>query len=235
MGTSQGLLRDITGGVLGWFAWWMVVSAAAAAHAQTAPTPHEAHRLHADAAAYIAALDDPKRDAWQKPREVIAALGLRQGERIADIGAGSGYFALRFAHHVGTEGRVVAIDVSQEMLAHLEQQVKAAGLRNVETKLVPPDDPQLAEASIDRAFVCDVWHHVDDQAGYLQKLKHALRPSGQLVMIDFQKRELPVGPPLSMKIAREDLIAQLERLGFRLAREHTFLPYQYFLVFERSP
>jgi ubiquinone/menaquinone biosynthesis C-methylase UbiE len=73
---------------------------------------------------------------------------------------------------------------------------------------------------------------VDDQGSYLDKLKRALRPSGQLVMIDFHKRELPVGPPVSMKIAREDLIAQLERHGFRLAREHTFLPYQYFLVFE---
>ena len=220
--------------VLGWFACWVVVlSGAASARAQTAQSPHEAHGLHADPAAYIAALEDPKRDAWQKPREVIDALELRPGERIADIGAGSGYFALRFAHHVGAEGRVYAIDVSQEMLAHLEQRAKAAGLTHVEAKRVPPDDPELPEGSIDRAFFCDVWHHVDDQEGYLDKLKRALGPSGQLVMIDFHKRELPVGPPVSMKIAREDLIAQLERHGFRLAREHTFLPYQYFLVFER--
>jgi ubiquinone/menaquinone biosynthesis C-methylase UbiE len=208
------------------------VCGAASAHAQTAPSPPEAHRLHVDPAAYIAALEDPTRDAWQKPRDVIDALGLRAGERVADIGAGSGYFTLRFAHHVGADGRVYAIDVSQEMLTHLEQQVKAAGLTNVEAKRVPPDDPQLPEGSIDRAFFCDVWHHVDDQAGYLDKLKRALRPSGQLVMIDFHKRELPVGPPVSMKIAREDLIAQLERHGFRLVREHSFLPYQYFLVFE---
>jgi ubiquinone/menaquinone biosynthesis C-methylase UbiE len=216
----------------GWFVCWMVVSGASLAQAQTAQSPHEAHDLHADPAAYIAALEDPERDAWQKPREVIAALELRSGERVADIGAGSGYFALRFAHHVGTDGRVFAIDVSQDMLAHLEQQAKTAGLTNVEPKRVPPDDPQLADGSVDRVFVCDVWHHVGDQESYLDKLKRALRPSGQLVMIDFQKRELPVGPPVPMKIAREDLIAQLERHGFRLAREHTFLPYQYFLVFE---
>ena len=215
-----------------WFACWVVVSGAASVQAQTAQSPHEAHDLHADPAAYIAALEDPKRDAWQKPREVIDALDLRPGERIADIGAGSGYFALRFAHHVGADGRVFAIDVSQEMLAHLERQAKTAGVTNVEAKRVPPDDPQLADGSIDRAFFCDVWHHVADQEDYLDKLKRALRPAGQLVMIDFQKRELPVGPPVSMKIAREDLIAQLERHGFRLAREHTFLPYQYFLVFE---
>ena len=215
-----------------WFACWVVVSGAASVQAQTAQSPHEAHDLHADPAAYIAALEDPKRDAWQKPREVIAALDLRPGERVADIGAGSGYFSLRFAHHVGADGHVFAIDVSQEMLAHLERQAKTAGLTNVEARRVPPDDPQLADGSIDRAFFCDVWHHVADQEDYLDKLKRALRPAGQLVMIDFEKRELPVGPPVSMKIAREDLIAQLERHGFRLAREHTFLPYQYFLVFE---
>ena len=199
---------------------------------QTAPTAHEAHRLHTDVGAYIAALDDPARDAWQKPHEVIEALGLKEGERIADIGAGSGYFALRFARHVGA-GRVYAVDVSQDMVTHVQAQAKAAALANVQAILAPPDDPLLPEASIDRVFFCDVWHHVENQDAYLDKLTKALRPGGELVMIDFQKRELPVGPPVSMKIARGDLVAQLERHGFRLAHEHTFLPYQYFLVFTR--
>jgi ubiquinone/menaquinone biosynthesis C-methylase UbiE len=203
------------------------------ASAQTAPTAHEAHRLHADSTAYIASLEDPARDAWQKPHEVIEALALKSGERLADIGAGSGYFAVRFARHVGAGGRVFAVDVSKDMITHLETQAKAAGVSNVETILAPPDDPRLPDASVDRVFFCDVWHHVDDQAGYLEKLKKALRPGGEIVMIDFHKRDLPVGPPTAMKIAREDLVAQMESHGFRLAREHTFLPYQYFLVFTR--
>jgi arsenite methyltransferase len=203
------------------------------ASAQTAPTPHEAHRLHADSAAYIASLEDPARDAWQKPHEVIEALALKTGERVADIGAGSGYFALRFARHVGAGGRVFAVDVSKDMIAHLETQAKTAGVSNVETILAPPDDPRLPDGSVDRVFFCDVWHHVDDQAGYLEKLKKALRPDGEVVMIDFQKQDLPVGPPTAMKIAREALVAQMASHGFRLEREHTFLPYQYFLVFTR--
>jgi len=117
------------------------------------------------------------------------------------------------------------------MLAHLESRAKKAALSNIDTILAPPDDPNLPGASIDLVFFCDVWHHIDDQAGYLEKLKRALRPAGQIVMIDFQKRELPVGPPVDMKIARDDLVQQLASHGFRLAREHTFLPYQYFLVF----
>ena len=200
--------------------------------AQTVATPHDAHRMHGNSAAYIAALEDPARDAWQKPHEVVVALDLKPGETVADIGAGSGYFALRFARHVGAEGRVYAVDVSRDMLAHLERQAAEAKLANVRTIAAPPDDPQLPEGSIDRVFFCDVWHHIDDQAGYLAKLKKALRPGGQVVMIDFHKRDLPVGPPVSMKIAREVLLTEMAAHGFRLVKEHTFLPYQYFLMFE---
>ena len=228
---SRGMRHTPTTACCGLFALLVLGRAGAA---QTAPSTHEAHRLHADSAAYIASLEDPARDAWQKPHEVIEALGLRDGERVADIGAGSGYFALRFARHVGAAGRVLTVDVSKDMLAHLETRVKAAGLSNVQPILAPPDDPLLPDGSLDRVFFCDVWHHVDDQAGYLEKIKKALRPSGQVVMIDFHKRDLPVGPPVSMKIAREDLVAQMESHGFSLAREHTFLPYQYFLVFTRK-
>jgi ubiquinone/menaquinone biosynthesis C-methylase UbiE len=76
-----------------------------------------------------------------------------------------------------------------------------------------------------------VWHHVENQTKYLSLLKKMLKPGGEVVMIDFHKKELPVGPPLQVKIAREDLIKQMETNGFRLKQEHGFLPYQYFLVF----
>jgi ubiquinone/menaquinone biosynthesis C-methylase UbiE len=204
---------------------------ASAASAQTAPTAHDAHRLHADPEAYIGALDDPARDAWQKPHEVIEALGLRPGESIADIGSGSGYFALRFARHVGADGRVYAVDVDEKLLSHLEKAAARAGLSNVTPVLAPPDDPRLASGSVDRVFIANVWHHIDDQSGYLRRLVDALEPGGEVVMIDFHKRELPVGPPVAMKIARDDLVRQMEAHGFRLSREHTFLPHQYFLVF----
>ena len=139
-----------------------------AAAGQTAATGHDAHRLHRDSAAYIAALEDPARDAWQKPQEVLDALALREGERVADIGAGSGYFALRFARHVGNGGHVFAVDVSQDMLAHLEAQAKAAQLTNVQPLLAAAADPGLPDGSVDRVFFCDVWHHIDDQAAILK-------------------------------------------------------------------
>jgi ubiquinone/menaquinone biosynthesis C-methylase UbiE len=117
------------------------------------------------------------------------------------------------------------------MIRHLNRRVRDAGLANVQTVLADPGDPLLRERSIDRFVVVDTWHHIEDQPKYLGLMKKMLKPGGQVVMIDFHKRELPVGPRLAMKIAREDLIRQMEDNGFRLAQEHGFLPYQYFLVF----
>jgi arsenite methyltransferase len=192
---------------------------------------HEMHGLHQDPKAYIAMLEDPKRDAYQKPSEVVTALGLREGEIIADIGAGSGYFSFRLAHQVGGKGRIYAVDVSPEMILHLNRRIRATGTMNVISVLAPPDDPLLPDASLDRVFICNTWHHIEKQTEYLALLKKMLKPGGQITMIDFHKRPLPVGPPLEMKIAREDLIRQMEQAGFQLEREPVFLPYQYFLIF----
>jgi ubiquinone/menaquinone biosynthesis C-methylase UbiE len=198
-------------------------------------TMEEMHKLHADSKAYIAMLDDPARDAYQKPHEVITALALRDGERIADIGAGSGYFTLRFAEHVGGRGQVLAVDVSPDMIVHLNQRVRDAGLDNVRTILALPDDPMLAPASVDRVFICDTWHHIGNHPQYLSGLKKDLMPGGQVIIIDFRKTEMAVGPPPEMRVSRADVVAEFERNGFRLVKEHTFLPYQYFLVFAPAP
>ena len=199
--------------------------------AQTAATPQEMGHRHGDPAAYIASLENPARDAYQKPQEVVTALALREGEVIADIGAGSGYFAVRFARAVGPRGRVYAVDISPDMIRYLNRRIRDEELSNVTTVLSAPDDPLLPDGSVDRFVIVNTWHHIEDQPKYLSLMKRMLRPGGQVVHIDFQKRELPVGPPLSMKIAREDLVRQMEAAGFSLAAEHDFLPYQYFLVF----
>lgn len=192
---------------------------------------HQMHRLHDDPKAYIGALEDPKRDAYQKPHEVVHALGVKPGEVIADIGAGSGYFTFHLARHVGERGKIYAVDVNPDMVRHINRRIRELKTANVVSVLADPDDPLLFERSIDRFFICDVWHHVENRVKYLSRMKKMLKPGGEIVMIDFHKKELPFGPPLQMKMAREDLIEQMETNGFRLVKEHTFLPYQYFLVF----
>ena len=191
----------------------------------------EMHGLHNDPKAYIGSLEDPKRDAYQKPHDVLTALDPTPGEIIADIGAGSGYFTFPLARHVGERGKVYAIDVSPDMILHINRRIRDLGVINVVSILADPDDPLLADQSVNRFFFCDSWHHIENQAKYLALMKRMLKPRGEIVMIDFHKKELPVGPPLRMKIARTDLIKQMESNGFRLTKEHTFLPYQYFLVF----
>ena len=203
----------------------------AVAQDQTPRSHEEMHRLHQDPKAYIAMLEDPKRDEYQKPHEVMMALSLKPGETVADIGSGSGYFTLRIAAHVGDTGRVFAVDIDPAMIRFLNRRIRDAGVRNVQTILAEPADPLLPDASVDRFVIVDTWHHIEKPLDYLALMRRMLKPGGQVVMIDFQKRELPLGPPMAMKIAREDLVRQMEANGFHLVKEHTFLPYQYFLVF----
>jgi arsenite methyltransferase len=210
---------------------WLVLPALVPAQDGTKRNMHEMHRLHQDPKAYIAMLDDPKRDEYQKPHEVITALKLKAGEVIADIGAGSGYFTFRLAHHVGDAGRIYAVDVSPDMVVHLNRHIRDLKLKNVVSILAAPDDPLLADASVDRFFICDTWHHIENHTRYLALLKKMLKPGGQIVMVDFKKIQTPMGPPMEMRIDRDDLAKEMETNGFRLDAEYRFLPYQYFLVF----
>jgi ubiquinone/menaquinone biosynthesis C-methylase UbiE len=188
-----------------------------------------AHQHHPpqDAAEYARVLNDPARDAWQKPHEVITTLNLKPSDAIADIGAGPGYFSRRFANHAGT---VYAVDIDDKLLKMGAEGAPA----NYKSILAAPDDPRLANASVDTILFCDVLHHIENRPAYYKKLDAALKPGGRIVIIDFYKRPLPVGPPPEMKIDRDAVISEFKAAGFRLANSYDFLPHQYFLVFERA-
>jgi hypothetical protein len=111
------------------------------------------------------------------------------------------------------------------------ERVRDAGLDNVRTILALPDDPLLSDASVDRIFIWDTWHHITDRGHYAEKLRKTLRPGGQVVVVDFQKAPLSVGPPPEMGLSRAEVVADFEQHGFRFAREESFLPYQSYLVF----
>lgn len=194
-----------------------------------------AHQHHPPQSAdeYIKALEDPSRDEWQKPDLVVDSLGLKLGDEVADLGAGSGYFTIRLAREVGATGKVYAVDLDPKLLEYIERRAKEEQLENIQTILADPNDPKLGSNSVDLIFICDVLHHINDRAIYYPLLSRALRPSGRLVNIDFHKRKLPVGPPEEMKIDRKEMIKEVEPAGFNLAKEFDFLKYQYFLVFER--
>lgn len=217
-----------------------IVAFAICASCMIAPvlTGQEGHQhgphAHGSNDAYIRALEDPSREEWQQPDHVVQMLNVHPSEEVADLGAGSGYFSIRLAHEVGPAGRVYAVDVDREMLAHIERRAEEEGLQNIETIRSDPDDPKLGSRSVDLIFICNVLHHIENRAAYYPLLLRALRPGGRLVNIDFHKRDLPFGPPLEMKIDKKDCIREVESAGFRLVEDLDFLEYQYFLIFERA-
>lgn len=182
-----------------------------------------------DLAGYLARLEDPARVVWQKPDEVVAALGLRAGGVACDVGAGPGYFALRMARAVGPSGRVHAIDAEPRMLELLRARAAEAGLANVHP-LLAEDGAALPPEPADVVLVVNTFHHFADGAGYLRRLADRLRPGGRIVNIDFHAGELPFGPPPEQKVSREAFLAAAAGAGLAVADERTFLPYQYFVA-----
>ncbi len=194
------------------------------------PHHHDRHGNPGDLDAYVARLTDPDRDAWQRPEEVVAALGVEVGQTVADIGAGPGYFTLRLARAVGTRGRVFAVEVVVDLIRRLWRRIDEAGLGNVTPVLARDADSLLPPASCDRILVVDTFHHFPDGVAYLQRLAGALKPGGILANVDFHRRETPVGPPLEHRVAREDFLAAADRAGLAVVGEQDFLPYQYFVL-----
>lgn len=201
----------------------MLVAGCAAAQ-----SPHTHQHSFRDAEKWSHVFDDPKRDAWQKPHEVIQALALAPDARVADLGAGTGYFAARLANML-PGGRVYAVDVEQDMVRYLEARAQREGLRNIVSVKGEPDDPRLPE-KVDLILLVDVYHHIGDRTSYFRRLREALRPGGRIAVVDF-KLDSPAGPPRAARIAPEAVRTEMQAAGYSVAAEHSFLPYQYFLVF----
>lgn len=188
------------------------------------------HRFD-DAERWAAVFDDPARDEWQKPEAVVEALEVGLGDRVADIGAGTGYFTVRLARAVGEEGRVFAVEIESSLIDHLKARAGEAGLSQVVPVLAEPHDPGLPAAGVDVVLICDTWHHIDHRVRYLDRLAAALAPGGRVAVVDFREGDLPVGPPEGHKLGRDHVVAEFEEAGWHLTDERDILPYQYFLVF----
>jgi cyclopropane fatty-acyl-phospholipid synthase-like methyltransferase len=199
---------------------------AVAGRAQHGDQPH--HQRFEGAQEWSRVFDDPARDAWQKPHEVIQALKLAPDAVVADIGSGTGYFAVRLAHMV-PKGRVYGADVSPDMVKFLNERAAKEKLSNLGSHRAGEADPRLP-AKVDLALMVDTYHHVAHRAAYFERLKKALKPGGRVAIIDF-RLDSPTGPPAEHRVAPERVAAEMARAGYRLAERHDFLPNQYFLVF----
>jgi len=183
---------------------------------------------------YLWILERPERDAYQKPEQVMAALAFRAGERVADIGAGSGYFARRISRAVGPTGVVWAIDIGPEVLEYLDARAKKEGLANIRTQRVPAEDPQLPPAGVDTVLMVDTLHYVKDRVAWLRKVKAGLAPGGRVVVIDFipkSPEERPWGPPPEQKMSRDEVDAAMAEAGLVPAMVHDFLTEQFLVEY----
>ncbi len=176
--------------------------------------------------------EQPARAEWQKVGEVIQAIGLDTGDRIADIGGATGFFSRPFARRVGPTGVVYCCDLATNLLEFLQETARKEGLNNIVTVYAAMDRPMLPPSSVDFLFFCNTNHHLSDRVEYYRNLKPLLRPGGQVIVVDWKKIRQKVGPRPGHTVAKSVVIEEMESAGWKLFREETFLDYQYFLVFE---
>jgi ubiquinone/menaquinone biosynthesis C-methylase UbiE len=190
------------------------------------------HRFE-NAAQWAKEFDDPSRDAWQRPADVIAAMGISPGQTVADLGAGTGYFLPHLARAVGPHGKVIALDIEPDMVRYMNERVAREQLVGVEARVVPLDDPSLPAGSIDRVLIVDTWHHIDNRAAYAAKLRAALAPGGAVFVVDFTM-EARRGPPAHHRLRPEQIIDDLTAGGLEASLIEESLPEQLIVVGRRK-
>ena len=208
-----------------------LVAAILTAYCALALAQHAHEHRFSGAERWAKVFDDPARDAWQKPHEVITALSPAPDAVVADIGSGTGYFAVRLAHVV-PKGRVYGVDTEPDMVKYLEERARREGLANLVSIPGRPGDANLP-AKVDLVLMVDVYHHISDRENYFGRLRESLKPGARIAIIDF-RADAPAGPPKKERIPPGQVKAELARAGYALAKEHEFLPNQFFLVFEAA-
>ena len=199
-------------------------------------THHKEHKKHHSANEYmhqrpveelIKSFESPERDAYQQPEKVLEYLGDIADKKIMDIGAGSGYFSVKLADK---GAQVIAADVNEEFQAALKKRIADNNLKNIELRKIPYDSPSLATAEVDMVLIVNTYHHIENRSEYFQKVKEGTKDTGALVLIDFFKADVPVGPPTDHKIAIDQVVAELKAAGYsKFEVTVDLLPYQYII------
>ena len=176
-------------------------------------------------------LEIPDRAAWQKPDQIMDALGIADGSTVADIGPGAGWFTIRLANRVGPRGLVYAEDVQQEMLEATRRRVAREGLRNVEMRLGTGTDPNLPDARLDAVLVVDVYPEVDDRVTFLRNLKKAIKPNGRIGIVNYKPGRGGPGPAPDEGVRVDGTVVEADAhaAGLRVLNRQN-LPFQYLLV-----
>jgi len=181
-------------------------------------------------------LEAPDRDQWQKPDQVMDALGIAEGSTVAELGAAGGWFTLRVARRVGPNGLVYAEDIQPLMLEAISRRMQSENLTNVKPVLGTQTDPRLPPG-LDAALISDAYHEMDEPGDpmvivrLLRNIARSLKPQGRLGIVDWTPGAGGPGPPADQRVDPADVIKDAEAAGLQLISREEFPPFVYLLVF----
>lgn len=184
---------------------------------------------------WIKTLDSSNRVARLKIDQTVARLKIKPGDVVADIGAGSGVFCAPLARAASPGGKVYAVDIDQELIDHIARRAKESSLTNLQTVLGKFTDPNLPARDVDLAFINDTLHHIEDRERYLKDLARYLKPSGRIAIIDFHPEHGPHKDDPSLQVTKEQAVAWMIKLGFKVAEDFDLFKENWFVVFSRPP
>ncbi len=180
-------------------------------------------------------LEDENREVFAKRKQIVAACKLKPDMAVADIGAGTGIFTGLFAAEVGPKGRVYAVDIAKKFIERIEKSSQEAGLKNVTGIVCTPTTTELPPNSVDLAFICDTYHHFEYPQKTMASVHRALRPGGQLILVDYARIEgkTPDWLMKHLRAGQEVFTKEIEAAGFKVVNQADFLKQNYFVRFEK--
>lgn len=194
------------------------------------PMPHERSHSFADVESYAKRFEDPARLEWQRPDEVVKRMGLKNGDMVADVGAGTGYFARRIAKAVAPGGAVTGYDIEKGMIEYMKEDARKLGLANYRAELIDAKEPALPAGRFAVIFMCNTYHHIEERVPYLRALMKGLAAGGRVIILD-TRMEAKDGPPVKLRLEKNTVIAEFAEAGLALLKDDDFLKDQYYLEF----
>lgn len=179
-------------------------------------------------------LEPPDRDVWQRPDDIMDALGIAENTVVADLGAGGGWFTVRLARRVQPNGIVYAEDIQRQMLLAIENRIAREGLTNVKMVSGTADDPRLPPGALDAALIVDAYHEMERPVVLLRNLVRSLKPTGLIGIVDFKKDGGGPGPPMDQRVDEERVVRDAENAGLRVIARPSFLRYEFMLVLAKN-
>ena len=204
-----------------------------AAERNVAPTINQNFKGDVDVSRWVQSFSGESREVFTAREEVVRAIGLKPGQAVADIGAGTGIYARLFARDVGEQGTVYAVDIAPEFLSYIQDWARMDGLPQVKTILGEDRTPKLPANSADVIFSSDTYHHFEYPMAMLQEMHRALKPGGQMIVVDYERTPERAE---HVRADKQTVIREVESGGFRFAGEERIAGFKenYFLRFVKN-